>query len=136
MTDPRAELESFETDMGEFAGRAPEVETFLDYVDAAEASAALDHETKELMSLAIGVVLRCEPCILWHTAGALDAGASPEAVEDALKVAVVMGAVRPSRTRPRPTGRSANSQATDGCAPPRPPRAVWRRRFAVTRPTV
>jgi AhpD family alkylhydroperoxidase len=91
MSDPRAELEAFESDMGELAGNAPELGTFLDFVESAEDTGALDHETKELMSLAIGVVLRCEPCILWHTAGALDAGATPDEVEDALKVAVVMG---------------------------------------------
>jgi AhpD family alkylhydroperoxidase len=43
------------------------------------------------MSLAIGVVVRCEPCILWHTDAALAAGATAEEVEDALKVAVAMG---------------------------------------------
>ncbi|MFB6159744.1 MAG: carboxymuconolactone decarboxylase family protein [Haloferacaceae archaeon] len=85
------ELDAFKADMREFVEGTPAIEGFLDYVESAEEPATLDRKTKELMSLAIGVVVRCEPCILWHTDAALDAGATPEEVEDALKVAVAMG---------------------------------------------
>jgi AhpD family alkylhydroperoxidase len=51
----------------------------------------LDRKTEALRSLAIGVAVRCEPCSLWHTDAALDAGASPKEVDDALNVAVAMG---------------------------------------------
>ncbi|MFB6102364.1 MAG: carboxymuconolactone decarboxylase family protein [Haloplanus sp.] len=91
MTDRAVELEQFRTDLREFAEQTPAIEGFLDYVESAEEPETLDRTTKELLSLAIGVVLRCEPCILWHTAAALDAGATAEEIDDALKVAVVMG---------------------------------------------
>lgn len=91
MTDRTTELEEFQANMQAFVDEAPELESFLGFVETAEATDTLSNKTKELMSLAIGVVLRCHPCILWHTNAALDAGASEEEVVDALTVAVVMG---------------------------------------------
>lgn len=91
MTNRTEQLETFKADMGAFVEAAPAVQTFLDYVESAEGTGALNQKTKELMSLAIGVVVRCEPCILWHTDAALQAGATPEEIDDALNVAVVMG---------------------------------------------
>jgi AhpD family alkylhydroperoxidase len=91
MANSTEELEAFRANLGEFSEQAPEIENFLGFVETAEATETLDRKTKELMSLAIGVAVRCEPCILWHTDAALDAGASPEEVDDALKVAVAMG---------------------------------------------
>lgn len=70
---------------------ATELETFFGFVETAEGPAALDAKTKELMSVAVAVAIRCEDCILWHIDGALEAGASREEILDALKVAVVMG---------------------------------------------
>jgi AhpD family alkylhydroperoxidase len=91
MADKAEELETFKTDMRDFAEQAPAINGFLDYVESAEEPDTLDRKTKQLMSLAIGVVIRCEPCILWHTDAALEAGATPDEVDDALKVAVAMG---------------------------------------------
>ncbi|MFA9517447.1 carboxymuconolactone decarboxylase family protein [Halopenitus sp. H-Gu1] len=91
MANEAEELETFKSDMREFAEQAPAINNFLGYVESAEEPETLDRKTKELMSLAIGVVVRCEPCILWHTDAALKAGATPEEVDDALKVAVAMG---------------------------------------------
>ena len=61
----------------------------MEYVGAAEKTQTLDTKTKELISVA--VVVRCEPCILWHIKSASDHGATEEEIVDALKVAVVMG---------------------------------------------
>lgn len=72
-------------------GEAEELQDFFGFVETAESPAALDAKTKELMSLAIAVVTKCEDCILWHVDGALEAGASHEEILDTLKVAVVMG---------------------------------------------
>lgn len=52
---------------------------------------ALDAKTKELMSLAIGVAVKCEYCILWHTDAALEEGATHDEIIDVLKIAVAMG---------------------------------------------
>ena len=85
------ELAEFKTSLGELVEEAPELEQFVGFVESAEATAVLDHKTKELMSLAIGVVTRCDHCILWHTDAALEAGATHEEIVDTLKVAIVMG---------------------------------------------
>lgn len=85
------ELDEFKATLGDLIDEAPELESFVGYVESAEATDAIDSKTKELMSLAISVVVRCDHCILWHTDAALDAGATHEEVVDALKIAVVMG---------------------------------------------
>jgi AhpD family alkylhydroperoxidase len=58
---------------------------------AGAASGALDNKTKELMALAISVVLRCDDCIAYHIHDALEAGATREEMADAIGVAVLMG---------------------------------------------
>jgi AhpD family alkylhydroperoxidase len=52
---------------------------------------ALDFKTKELIALAIAVSLRCDGCIAFHTHDALESGATPDEVLEALGVAVMMG---------------------------------------------
>lgn len=85
------ELSELKGTLGELIEEAPELEGFSGFVESAEATAALDRRTKELISLSIAVVTRCDHCILWHTDAALEAGATHEEIVDALKVAVVMG---------------------------------------------
>jgi len=77
--------------LGDLIDEAPQLGSFAGFVESAEATGAIDNKTKELMSLAIAVTIRCEDCILWHTDAALDAGATHEEVVDALTVAVAMG---------------------------------------------
>jgi AhpD family alkylhydroperoxidase len=89
--ESRAELNEFNDDLSTFVDDAPDLKRFLSFVETAESDGALDHRTKELVSLAVGVAVRCDPCILWHTDAALEAGATPEEVTEALSVAVVMG---------------------------------------------
>ncbi|MFT4889587.1 MAG: AhpD family alkylhydroperoxidase [Halobacteriales archaeon] len=85
------ELAAFQESTEELLGEAAELQQFFGFVENAEETDALDNKTKELMSLAIGVVLRCGHCILWHVDAALEAGATYDEIIDALKVAVVMG---------------------------------------------
>ncbi len=85
------ELDEFKQTLGELMAEAPELEQFSGFVESAEETTVLDRKTKELLSLAIGVVTRCDHCILWHTDAALEAGATHDEIVDALKVAVVMG---------------------------------------------
>lgn len=85
------QLSEFKETMGELIQEAPELEQFAGFIQSAEATDAIDHKTKELMSLAIGVVVRCDHCILWHIDAALEAGATHDEIVDALKIAVVMG---------------------------------------------
>ncbi|WP_254522366.1 carboxymuconolactone decarboxylase family protein [Natrinema caseinilyticum] len=85
------ELDDFKETLGELVHESPELKRFSGFVETAEMTTTLDHKTKELMSLSIGVVTRCDHCILWHTDAALEAGATHDEIVDALKVAVVMG---------------------------------------------
>ncbi|MFO8116374.1 MAG: carboxymuconolactone decarboxylase family protein [Halorubrum sp.] len=85
------DLAELKKTLGELIEEAPELQSFAGFVESAEATDAIDNRTKELMSLAVAVAVRCEDCILWHTDAALEAGASHEEVVDALKVAVAMG---------------------------------------------
>ena len=55
------------------------------------ATGALDHKTKELMCLAISIVVRCDDCIAYHIHDALEAGARREELADAIGVAILMG---------------------------------------------
>ncbi|NBV94708.1 MAG: carboxymuconolactone decarboxylase family protein [Methylocystaceae bacterium] len=59
---------------------------------SAGASGALDAKTKELIALAIGVAIRCDDCIAFHSKGAVQHGASREEVLETLSMAIYMGA--------------------------------------------
>ena len=51
----------------------------------------LDVKQKELIALAVGVAMRCKPCIILHVQKALQAGASREEILEAAGVTVMMG---------------------------------------------
>lgn len=84
-------LEELRKELSGLVSKTPELTTFVEYVERAEATKTLDKKTKELMSLAIGIVIRCEPCILWHCVEAVNAGATMDEILDTIKVAVCMG---------------------------------------------
>lgn len=52
---------------------------------------ALNAKTKELMALAISIVVSCEGCIAYHTHDAVAAGATRQELLETLGVAVMMG---------------------------------------------
>jgi len=58
---------------------------------AASATGALDAKTKELLALAIGVAVHCDPCIGFHAKAARKAGASRAEVAEAIGMCVYMG---------------------------------------------
>lgn len=68
------------------------MKTFADMARAAHGGDALDGKTKELIALAIGVATRCQPCIAYHSQGAVKAGASREEIAETLGMAIYMGA--------------------------------------------
>ena len=59
---------------------------------SAGATGALDAKTKELIALAIGVSIRCDDCIAFHSKGAVQHGATREEVLETLSMAIYMGA--------------------------------------------
>jgi AhpD family alkylhydroperoxidase len=74
-------------------GGAPEVmKAFAGMAQAAAVTKALDAKTKELISLGIGVAVRCDDCIAFHVKAAVDHGATKEEILETLGVAIYMGA--------------------------------------------
>ena len=72
---------------------APDVmKGFSAIAQSALAPKALDGKTKELIALGIGVAVRCDDCIAFHTKAALERGASNEEVAETLAMAIYMGA--------------------------------------------
>ena len=65
---------------------------FSEMGKAALAPGALDTKTKELIALAIGVAVRCGPCITYHAEGARKNGATREEIAETMGLAVYMGA--------------------------------------------
>ena len=58
---------------------------------AAKQGGVLDAKTKEFVALGIAIGVRCEPCIGFHVAALIRAGASREEVADVLAMSVQMG---------------------------------------------
>lgn len=86
-----SKLEELRKELFELVNKTSELQSFIEYIEKAELPKALDRKTKELISLAILIVIRCEPCILWHATEAFKAGASMDEILDAIRVAVCMG---------------------------------------------
>jgi len=59
---------------------------------SAGATGVLDAKTKELIALAIGVLICCDDCIAFHSKGAVQHGATREEVLETLSIAIYMGA--------------------------------------------
>lgn len=72
---------------------APEMmKGFAALAQGAHSGTALDQKTKELIALAIGVAVRCQPCIAYHAEAAAKRGATREEVLETMGMAVYMGA--------------------------------------------
>jgi AhpD family alkylhydroperoxidase len=84
----------FERGLGALArrpGTGATMRAFTALHEQALSDGALDRATKELLALAISISTHCEGCIAWHVSGALQAGATPEQVEEVVGVAILMG---------------------------------------------
>lgn len=66
-------------------------EAFSGLAAAATEDGPIDPKTKELIALAIGIALRCQGCVGFHTQAAIRLGASREEVVETINVAVYMG---------------------------------------------
>jgi AhpD family alkylhydroperoxidase len=71
-------------------GGAP-MEAFRGLVKAAGTDGALGHKEKELIALAIGIAIRCEGCIVFHTRACLKLGVTRDELLEMIGVAVEMG---------------------------------------------
>ena len=72
------------------AGGEPRA-AFRSLVRAAGSDGTLDHKTKELIALAIGIATRCEGCIVFHARACLRLGVTRAELLEMIGVAVEMG---------------------------------------------
>lgn len=63
---------------------------FVGLHKAASADGALSPKIKELISLAIGITVRCNGCIAFHVHDAMQAGATRQEIMETIGVAVLM----------------------------------------------
>lgn len=88
----RALTQAVSTELASLRVSTPDVmKAFADLGRAATAEGALDKKTKELISLALSVAARCDPCIGFHTQALAKLGATRQEVDETLGVAVYMG---------------------------------------------
>lgn len=90
--DYRAIADSVVKNAGLLGKAAPEAMTaFAGLGKAAYSSGQLDAKTKELISLAISVAVRCDGCVAYHARSAVKKGATREEVVEVLSVVIQMG---------------------------------------------
>jgi AhpD family alkylhydroperoxidase len=58
---------------------------------AVKENGPLDVKQKEFVALGMAVVLRCEPCIMFHVEALMNSGATREELGDVLAMAIQMG---------------------------------------------
>lgn len=81
------------TTMGELGKLSPgTMEGYKAIATAHKDGGHLDAKTRELMSIAVAVALRCDGCITVHTDAAIRHGASREEIAEALNVAISISA--------------------------------------------
>lgn len=78
-----------------------------------------DSKTRELIALAVAITLRCDGCIVVHTAAAKKAGATEDEIAEALGVAIAVnaGAALVYSTRTIDAYRALGDQASGESQP-------------------
>jgi AhpD family alkylhydroperoxidase len=91
MSDVKEFYENYKKSFGKMQQSIPDtVKGFQALFDATMKESALSTKIKELIALAIGVAVRCEPCINLHVKKCLGAGATREEILDAVSVCAMM----------------------------------------------
>ncbi len=92
MTDPREFWENYRQGIKVVKEASPStVEGFSSFYAKVMQDGALTLKVKELIALAIGVVIHCENCIVIHVRGALKSGATEREIWEAVEVGIAMG---------------------------------------------
>lgn len=79
--------------MSWFKDKIPETaKAFTELRDATYKDGALDSKTKELISIAASVLMRCEECIEIHTTRARKHGVTDEQIAEAISCAMFVAA--------------------------------------------
>lgn len=85
-------LQDYKEGLGVFNEHSPKlVASFNRFTEECFKAGKLDAKTKQLMALALGVFSNDEYCIIYHTKGALDQGASEAEIMEAVGVAAAFG---------------------------------------------
>jgi AhpD family alkylhydroperoxidase len=80
------------TGMGELAKESPELMKGFGMLHKTSSSGgALTKKEKEILAVAIAIVVHCEGCIACHVKDALQAGATHNQIVEAIGVAILMG---------------------------------------------
>ena len=89
--DIKAFYEKFQADSGKMAKELPDMaKAFAGLFGAIMKDGALTVKQKELIALAAGLAVRCEPCINLHVKKSLDAGATRQEILETAAVVVMM----------------------------------------------
>lgn len=85
-------LDDYKRGLGIYNERFPNlVSHYNRFTEECFKAGQLDAKTKQLMALSIGVFSNDEYCIIYHTKGALDEGATREEILEAVAVAAALG---------------------------------------------
>lgn len=91
MSDPAAFFDRWHSDVEALKQNTPEVASaFGGLFQKLMKEGALSVREKELIAMAIGMALRCEPCLNLHVEKCLKAGATREQILEAAGVVVMM----------------------------------------------
>ncbi|MGM8216375.1 carboxymuconolactone decarboxylase family protein [Bacillaceae bacterium W0354] len=75
-----------------FEDKMPKVaENFFKFTDASFEAGSLDQKTKQLMALSISIYAKDEYCIMYHTKGAVDHGATEDEIMETIAVSTALG---------------------------------------------
>ena len=86
------EIKKISKQLGQLGKEIPTVMNYFMKLDQeCVKDGVLSRKIKELMALSIGISIRCKPCIQFHTAEAVKAGANRGEILEAASVAVFMG---------------------------------------------
>ena len=91
-TVSEAALIDFKKGMGEFITRMPEIAgKYHAFSEACFQEGAIGQKEKQLLALGISVCLQDEYCIIYHTKGCVDQGATEQEILETLGVAAAFG---------------------------------------------
>jgi AhpD family alkylhydroperoxidase len=87
-----AALHEYKMGLGIFTQKMPEIaQHYNAFTEACFKEGALSQKEKQLIALGISIYSQDEYCIIYHTKGCLDQGASEEEILEAVGVAAAFG---------------------------------------------
>ncbi len=92
MNDPKDMLKEINENIARFSNEWKyELSAFMNFINQTDSDGVLSSKYKELIAIAISVIVKCEWCIAFHVKMAIDKGASKQEIMESCWVAVAMG---------------------------------------------